>query len=1403
MHTRIPLALTLGLAACGQPPEAPQSAPRLNQTEQKLNGFEGMFEFAIDVPWRIEPQFDPFGGMSYDAVPITIAIHDEDTNPYSGSGRLYDFCSLTVTRYRNGALVGTQTFEPSQLEWMEYTGRPPGAPTTQAAYWPTPSQGLLPPTTVACYPSRQDCTSYTKVYGTSEWHALLRWSPGAVAATSEETLKLTAKVSAAPGCQSRQISLINYAHTQWSGFPLPRFGDERWLYGDLHYHSQSTDNEGESGYSYRAVTSALGAMGIDFAFATDHASDAAQIVDIDRADWDDLLPERFRGLRDLNQARWDAALFKLHSFDGANVNVAETWPQHRRRIPRLFLGAEVDVTPEVGQMPPSFTSRDYWTYPYGNNLTFDIFDWTTDGFETYGGSLPTLTAASMPSVFQAFNALGGVTAYMLGDTQGLNERYVGRQHLLHLPRHAYQLSGFVGSRTTKYGGASRHAIEASGGAMGVLPDIASKQGIAFLAHPLAAGGGDKGPGIAPYSSYQYAKLFEQQTLVGLQLWNENERLSSAGCYGSSVPASACINIGEYESTGYEWMSASSGGSHMPGWNAGEYKFTPMWDVEPWIWRRIHFGVEHSLHQGTTTWDRLLRWGLDEGRTQLISWLSAGEPRRLFMAGGSDAHGDWSYRREGYMTEPSSTNDTALAKVRNLVFAGRGRTGCRPNDRRCFDVVPPALQTTHDQPTVTDALAEGRFAVTDGPAVRVVVDRNRNGVIDDDDYPMGSVVELYNGEPLPVLVEWHSTEDFGEVDSVDLYIGVDSQPQCVGECLDPINPNRARTYAPTNHGVRRDPDEVNDLYVTGDIAAPKPADPQALPCAGRCQMADGYWLPAEGPARDKLRHVPASSERMRGVYAVSLNLDDYPSSATTLATPTRAYVRAFVRTKRSCDQKSPSTPTALRFGGQCVPRFGFANPVWALRKSYVAPACPLSERSLDRDLDHLPDSCDPAPDASAGASWTRMLGGTGWDSVSATAFDAAGNLYVAARTYGAVRIERGGGATMPFSGPDLDAALLKFSPKGELVGSLPLTGPGAAYITDLAIDYLGYVILTGYFGGTMQIGDGALIAPDGDSFVARVRPTDWSVLWVRQLSGSGYSRATGVAVTNEGNVAVLGHFTGAFSTGDSALTADGTTADCFVAQFALVGGLQRAITRLGGTGDCAGTQLAADSQSNLYVAGTYNGLLTVGAFSQTSTSRDAFVVRLESVAAGTTPVWVAWIGTPTSNADAAINDLVVLPSGEVLAGGRFNSTLYASRGGLAFTSLGAATSLTDMLLLKLARADGAVTLPPVWKLGGNGDDAVLSLAADSTGRVVATGSFSSTYLTTPVGTLARSGTVDIPLLLFDSNLQLTWARDYGQQSSNIGSAAAISSAGKLAFGGETMSPPSAGDRDGFVTVMPIQ
>ena len=75
-------------------------------------------------------------------------------------------------------------------------------------------------------------------------------------------------------------------------------------------------------------------------------------------------------------------------------------------------------------------------------------------------------------------------------------------------------------------------------------------------------------------------------------------------------------------------------------------------------------------------------GLDLDHQARLPWLAAGQPRRVFMAGGSDAHGDLSYRRAGYYLGADNANDTALGKPRNLVFAGA------PAGPVIYDSTPP-------------------------------------------------------------------------------------------------------------------------------------------------------------------------------------------------------------------------------------------------------------------------------------------------------------------------------------------------------------------------------------------------------------------------------------------------------------------------------------------------------------------------------------------------------------------------------------------------------------------------------------------------------------------------------------------------------------------------------------------
>lgn len=1296
-------ALALACAACRPPPE-PEPA---RHTAQALNGIEGMFDYAVDLPWRMEPRIDASGARSYDRVPITISIHDEDTNVYSqdrdapNPQRLGELCALSIAELdASGAPMTAELHEPRELAWIEVTGPDPRDP-ARPAYWPHGS--AVRPLHTVCHPATEDCERYRWVRDTSEWHAQLLWADPRPWQDTHRTLELVAWVSRDDAdCLDAPtwLALRTYARLNYADQPLPRF-DDGWLYGDLHYHSQSTDNEGESGYAYRAVATTLAAMGVDFVFATDHASDSEQIVDVGA-----FGGETRRGTRDLTQPRWDAALEYLHGPGGANAEGA-AFADKRPRLPRVFLGAEVDVMPELPTRPASFTVPE-WSMPYGNGLVWNLL-----GADGVCSGLVGVVVLPCPTMefFSPFVDVRGDTAYVVKDIQGADDLYVGRQHVLYVPRFRETPAGLVASRTTAYGGASRHLIEDHG----VLDEIAAKHGLAFLAHPLAAGGGDLGPGMLPYSQYQYEKVFAHPALAGLQLWNEDNRVTSSA--------------GEFGQTGYSYLDPGfDAGRLFPGFsNPKAFTLTPVHHLAGWEWTKAASPASR-LHHGVAQWDKLLRWGLDVNRTRRIDWLAPGEPRRLFMAGGSDAHGDFNYRREGYMRGVSQVTDTAIARVRNLVQVGAPRGRCDA-DGKCYARDP--LEPGHAQDQVAGALGEGRFAVTDGPALRIVVDRNANGVIDDADYPMGSTVELFADERLPLLVQATSTPEFGPIEQIDLYVGVDREPAliCTGpQCaVDPAD-TRARTYGPVDHGARGEHTDT----VTNQVVA----DPVAQDCGtAACQMADGYWLPRPG-ARPGLR-AAATQLDARGVVAMTLDLDDFPTGGPS-ARATRVYVRAFARTHTPC---LASTGHGT-FHADCAERYAYANPIWALRRTLAPGAeCPYTDRALDRDLDGVPDACDAFPDQPSGAGWTRVFGGLDVDGAYATAIDRDHNVWVAGSVRASGEIEGPVGGAEPYVASGDDAIVLKYSPTGSLLGKQVFGGVGLQVVTGLAI-HDDDVFITGTTQGQTNLGGLQWTSDTRDPFVARLRRSDLGVETANRIAGTGQADGRAIAVGATGQVAVVGDFTGQLWAQQPTLLASGPS-DCFVAFFSASTLQLQALFPVGDAGSCRGRAVAVDREGRTTAAYEFATSIWVSPTIRRANSAgsDVAIVRYQAIGALFAPTWGTFVGSLAAlrfgGGDAWVNALVAAPDGGVYLGGAYTGELavWGSSWPGGQVAPRRAAGGTDGYVLRLDVNGGLAALPDA-QLSGPDAEAITGLAADDLGGLVVAGKQTSAAATFGATALAR-------------------------------------------------------------------
>jgi hypothetical protein len=916
------LMCSLGCADTTQMPvSAAEAPPSQGQSKAALAGIEGTLEFALDAPWRMEPVpnvpvFDlrvegqasvarvwPWG-YRYDPVPIQVTIHDADrVNDDTGGGS-----STTVGRVCGLSVASGATATYIPLEQFQEVER--------SSAWPTAAT-VAPSRRVCSRTATSNCAGEAQVGGTAEWHGLVLYSPPvAPSMGSDLPLTLTLKVTRSPLASCADISapvytLINEVRVHYGEAPLPRFAGS-WAYGDFHYHSQGTDNEGESGYNYRGVSRAMKAIGLDLLWATEHASASEQVMDVDLSYSfpDDVeIKAKLGTLRDMNDARFRTmqAVVNAANDDSVRRHAGSTL------VPQIFLGGEIDAVPELGPViPPNFT------YSYAGSKTYDIRGacggWrgnlqrcNTSNCES--GSLLCCDAVESGSSTcslqpNGFTEVGAGGTLLMKDIQGINQVGLGREHMVYLPDPS-RADAFVASFTSRYGGGQRQLVESRSNALpGLLPEIESKGGSVFIAHHLnGGGGGGEGPDGIPWTKSMLEKAWRQQSVLGLEFWNENTRRKAS----------------PLENTGYE-RDDTIGPFSSParlvdeqrkGLRAGEGVFALRpFNLATGQYTELSSEVEKMLVDGAFAWDELNLKGLDPSQTQTLAWLPSGQPRKFFIAAGSDGHGDFNYRREGYFEGTTKITDTALGTPRNLI-----------------QMPSPSSNGAYPPAAALSAIRAGHFAATDGPALRIVADLNRNGVVDANEPGMGDVVDFdFSFFPadytVPLLVDWASTPEFGNIERIELTVGVYGDRAAGG-----VVSRDTRTY--TGGCNFLDCTLSNQAPVTSTDGWSYRLDSRGY----------GRVTPA-GAAPDSYLSAQLRPAVMTGAKAFNLDLrrlPTYPGGIKT--TPRRVFVRAIAITDRLVDRNGTWWWGACLGGvdsltGQCIRRYALTNPMWARTKTQL-------------------------------------------------------------------------------------------------------------------------------------------------------------------------------------------------------------------------------------------------------------------------------------------------------------------------------------------------------------------------------------------------------------------------------------------------------------------------------------
>lgn len=448
---------------------------------------------------------------------------------------------------------------------------------------------------------------------------------------------------------------------------------------------------------------------------------------------------------------------------------------------------------------------------------------------------------------------------------------------------------------------------------------------------------------------------------------------------------------------------------------------------------------------------------------------------------------------------------------------------------------------------------------------------------------------------------------------------------------------------------------------------------------------------------------------------------------------------------------------------------------------VLPAAETCDDPGDEDCDGF-DPCT----GNGGFQWHRSFGAAGDEAGLRLAFDAAGNLVVAAR--GTSTIDFGGGPLQSAGGTDL--FLARLAPDGEHLWSKRF-GDAANQFDDgyaLAVAADGQIAVAGDFEGTIDFGGGPLVAKNiGDPFLARFDP-DGKHVWSKAFKTGSYAYPQGLTFDPDGNLLVAGYFFVSLDLGGGVMNSAGMV-DAFVAKLDKNGAhvwSQR-------FGDAAGQYilgLVSDAAGNVHVGGGFSGAIDLGKGAMLSAGdNDVFLGKLDPLG---NAVWSKRFGDAKLQ---VLRDLAIDSQGRLALGGDTQGVIDFGGG-----PIGDASSHAFV-----AQVDG--TGKHLWShLVSTGKANLRGIAVDGPGAILLTGDFSGAG-DFGGGQLVSAGSTDIYVLKLGPTGQHVWSQRFGDFQGQIGYDVAGSLAASVAvtgsftggvnFGGGPVN--SKGGNDGFIAV----
>ncbi len=406
---------------------------------------------------------------------------------------------------------------------------------------------------------------------------------------------------------------------------------------------------------------------------------------------------------------------------------------------------------------------------------------------------------------------------------------------------------------------------------------------------------------------------------------------------------------------------------------------------------------------------------------------------------------------------------------------------------------------------------------------------------------------------------------------------------------------------------------------------------------------------------------------------------------------------------------------------------------------------------------------------ANFEWAVQMGGTNIDVGHSIKTENNGNIYTTGFFRDTVDFDPGSGTNYLSSAGWDDIFVQKLDPSGNLLWVKQIGGSLVDMGNSITIDTNGNVYITGKFQDTVDFDPGIgvtnLYAVGYDIFILKL-DSSGNFKWVKQISGNTYSmNGNSISVDLNGDIYSTGYFSGTIDIdpglGTLNFTSAGST-DIYIQKLDSAGNLIWA-KQIGGTYYEGGGSILTDSSSNLYIAGSFGGVVDfnpgVGINNLYALSwSDMYILKLDSASN------FIWVKQLKGNSDDIIYSIANFGNAIYTAGSFQGTTDFDPGIGTEnLTSLGG----NDIFIQKLDTAGNFIW---VKRMGGISDEEGNSITTDINGNIYIIGNFNDTVDFNPgsgINNLTSAGYYDVFIQKLDSAGNLLWVKQMGSANNDFG------------------------------------